>query len=408
MAQSGETELMGQLRLALQALVLSKLPFVCYRVPEGKPQLKVLLQGAPQSFTSLAELDEAAGFVMVPFAVPRAAPIVLWPAAQCVNATGWAEIARLLAELAASHTHYAEQLKLVAAAPLPGTGQISEIGAGSYRQDFARFSPALRAGSYQKLVLSSYFEQESSACYVCDNLMRACAVKPELMVALVQAPQVGTWFVATPEVLLRTLPASEGAHVKLHTMALAGTMPYNAENMELSAWSRKDREEQALVTSFLTAILAQSGTYEARGPYPVKAGSVIHLRTDLTFSLPPEQGLSAILAALHPTPAVCGLPKAAALDFILAQESYERSYYTGFLGEFKCADDAGSVKTNLFVNLRTIEFLAQRGVWGPWSFRSYVGGGLLAASTEESEYAEICAKNRSVLSNLKPELYSEL
>ena len=267
------------------------------------------------------------------------------------------------------------------------------MGAGPYRSDFAQFSAALHAGLFQKLVLSSYFEQESSCFYVLDNFMRACAVKPELMVVLAQAPQVGTWFVATPEVLVRTLPQSS----RLHTMALAGTMPYCAENMELAAWSHKNREEQALVTSYLTAILGDD--YEAHGPYPVKAGSVVHLRTDLTFT--PKQGLSALLAALHPTPAVCGLPKAAALDFIVEHESYQRSYYAGFLGEMQSPKSG----TNLFVNLRTIELLAQQGVWGPWIFRSYVGGGLLAASNEDSEYAEICAKNRSVLSNLKPELW---
>lgn len=389
---TGQLVEMDRLRIALQALVLSKLPFVLYRLPESTPQLMVLTQGKPLSFTALSALDDASGFVMAPFDLNGSHPVVLWPNASCLKASGWPDICFCLTELLSS-PDWAALKAQVEQTPLLAPGTINTMGAGSYRSDFAQFSAALHAGLFQKLVLSSYFEQESSCFYVLDNFMRACAVKPELMVVLAQAPQVGTWFVATPEVLVRTLPQSS----RLHTMALAGTMPYCAENMELAAWSHKNREEQALVTSYLTAILGDD--YEAHGPYPVKAGSVVHLRTDLTFT--PKQGLSALLAALHPTPAVCGLPKAAALDFIVEHESYQRSYYAGFLGEMQCPKSG----TNLFVNLRTIELLAQQGVWGPWTFRSYVGGGLLAASNEDSEYAEICAKNRSVLSNLKPELW---
>lgn len=392
----------ARLRVLLQVLVLTKLPFVLYRLPHEQPRLLLMPQGQPSSYQSLSELDAASGFVMAPFTLEGKDPIVLWPQAQCVAASGWDEIDALLSEI--EQPVYRCKVRAADEVPCPlPQAEIVTLAQGQYQQDFAGFSAALRQGSYQKLVLSSYFEQEIARCFIWDNFMRACAVKPELMVALVQAPQVGTWFVATPEVLLRTVP---GTSARLHTMALAGTMPYSADNMELAAWSTKDRVEQEVVTSYLTAILAQLGSYEAHGPYPVKAGSVVHLRTDLTFELPTEQGLSELLAALHPTPAVCGLPKASAQQFIAQHESYERSYYAGFLGEIKCHTGACS-RTNLFVNLRTIEFLQTPWYWGPWRFRSYVGGGLLPASTFESEYAEICAKNRSVLSNLKPEFWTQ-
>lgn len=397
------------LRVLLQTLVLSKLSFALYRLPNDEPRLLLMEEGQPQCFASLNALDTSAGFVMVPFVLSASHKLVLWPQEQCVKAKGWGAIEDLLRKLLMQPDFAALYAKVEAEFTAKVGGEIVTLAQGQYRQDFACFSQALLQGQYQKLVLSSYFEQETPRCYVYDNFMRACSVKPELMVTLLQAPQVGTWFVATPEVLLRSLSPSDGGDQKLHTMALAGTMPYSAENMELKAWSRKDREEQALVTSYLTAILEQGGSsYETQWPYPVKAGSVVHLRTDLTFSLPKSQGLSEILAALHPTPAVCGLPKAAAQNFILEHESYERSYYAGFLGEINCGGkEQQTLRTNLFVNLRTIEFLKTHQVWGPWSFRSYVGGGLLAASTENSEYAEICAKNRSVLSNLKPELWNE-
>ena len=61
---TGQLVEMDRLRRALQALVLSKLPFVLYRMPEGTPQLRVLTQGQPLSYTALSDLDAASGFVM--------------------------------------------------------------------------------------------------------------------------------------------------------------------------------------------------------------------------------------------------------------------------------------------------------------------------------------------------------
>uniref|UniRef100_UPI0040474081 chorismate-binding protein n=1 Tax=Flavobacterium sp. TaxID=239 RepID=UPI0040474081 len=37
---------------------------------------------------------------------------------------------------------------------------------------------------------------------------------------------------------------------------------------------------------------------------------------------------------MHPTPAVCGLPKKEAMEFVLKEEGYDRKFYSGFLGEW--------------------------------------------------------------------------
>ena len=88
-------------------------------------------------------------------------------------------------------------------------------------------------------------------------------------------------------------------------------------------------------------------------PYAIKAGNLWHIKTDISAKLKPKQTLQPIIAALHPTPAVCGLPKQAAKDFITAFEGYDREYYSGFLGELN--SDLASLKSkqsDLFVNLR--------------------------------------------------------
>ena len=60
-------------------------------------------------------------------------------------------------------------------------------------------------------------------------------------------------------------------------------------------------------------------------------------------------GIGELVEALHPTPAVCGLPKQEAIDFITANESIDRKYYSGYCGPWNVGG-----KTALFVSLRCI------------------------------------------------------
>ena len=100
------------------------------------------------------------------------------------------------------------------------------------------------------------------------------------------------------------------------------------------------------------------------------------MKSDFFFSLPNPEKLGDVLQLLHPTPAVCGLPKEEAYHFIIENEGYDRSYYSGFIGWL---DPKG--KTDLYVNLRCMNIL-------PQTFTLYAGGGLLAASQLEEEWQE--------------------
>ena len=83
---------------------------------------------------------------------------------------------------------------------------------------------------------------------------------------------------------------------------------------------------------------------------------------------------------LHPTPAVCGLPKEEAKQFILDNELYNRDFYTGFLGELNLKG-----QTNLYVNLRCMQLKDNR-------ISIYVGGGITADSNAENEWEETVIK----------------
>ena len=109
-----------------------------------------------------------------------------------------------------------------------------------------------------------------------------------------------------------------------------------------------------------------------------------------------------MLRSLHPTPAVCGLPKLAAKAFILENEHYNREFYTGFLGELNFEIRIGPrsgkrnienraytmirKSTQLFVNLRCMQLQENKGV-------IYVGGGITKTSNPVSEWEETVSKS---------------
>jgi len=91
---------------------------------------------------------------------------------------------------------------------------------------------------------------------------------------------------------------------------------------------------------------------------------------------------------LHPTPAVCGLPKNEAKSFILENENYDRKYYTGFLGELN-SDVNGINTSSLYVNLRCMEIAKDEAI-------IYVGGGITKDSIPEKEWEETVRKTATM------------
>jgi isochorismate synthase len=209
-------------------------------------------------------------------------------------------------------------------------------------------------------------------------------------------PKVGIWAGATPETLMKT----EGTHFK--TMALAGTQPYMGK-MDVT-WGQKEIREQAIVTDHITRALSE---FEMTiGPaYTRRAGHLLHLCSDITGSFGQSAGVGSLIKRVHPTPAVCGMPTESAFEFILNEEKYDRSFYTGYLGELnrdtarkatgKEVDD-NTLETSVFVNLRCMQLIS-----GPNPGAVvYVGGGITANSDPVSEWEETVVKSEVMKSVL--------
>ena len=92
---------------------------------------------------------------------------------------------------------------------------------------------------------------------------------------------------------------------------------------------------------------------------------------------------------MHPTPAICGLPKTQAFDFITEQENYDRSLFTGFLGPINFG-----TKIALYVNIRCAQILEKNAI-------VYAGAGIVPASEPMDEWMETEAKCAVMKKNLE-------
>uniref|UniRef100_UPI002675557D isochorismate synthase n=1 Tax=Bacteroides acidifaciens TaxID=85831 RepID=UPI002675557D len=240
-----------------------------------------------------------------------------------------------------------------------------------YAACFHTFINALRDETFDKLVLSRELVIGQVPDFSPSSVFRAaCKRYIHSYIYLCYTPQTGIWLGSTPEIIL------SGEKDGWNTVALAGTQPLQDGKLP-QAWDEKNRKEQDYVASYIRRQLLSLGIRSTEnGPYPAYAGALSHLKTDFHFSLKDNKDLGNLLKVLHPTPAVCGLPKEEAYQFILENEGYDRRYYSGFIGWL---DPDG--RTDLYVNLRCMHIEDEQ-------LTLYAGGGLLASSELDDEWLE--------------------
>ena len=327
--------------------------FVFYREPgESVCHGIRAARSSLQSFEGIPPLNGKTGFVFAPFRFGEGHPLWLLP---------------LEEEIEAGISRAVCPDEVEAPAPMPFCGRLEEQPSKEYREAFRFFSAALRAGDFQKLVLSRACTDAFPRGFSWARAFGAACRR-----YLFHTPQTGFWLGATPEILLA------GGKGDYRTVALAGTQ-FLKEGKLAGPWSEKNIREQAFVTEYIGGCLRERDIrFTVEGPYTATAGELAHLKTDIRFRLSSAEALGGLLQALHPTPAVCGLPKEEAFRFILSHEGYDRGYYAGFLGRWEPEG-----KTALYVNLRCM----QCGE-GAEKIRLYAGGGILPASVCEEEWME--------------------
>ncbi len=192
-------------------------------------------------------------------------------------------------------------------------------------------------------------------------------------------PEIGLWMGATPETLLRV----NGN--KFQTVALAGTQLFNGSEEVL--WQNKEKEEQQYVTDYIVEIIGKLvSEIQISVPKTIKAGNLLHLNTTIKGIIDKTTNLNDLVLLLHPTPAVCGLPKQNAIDFIFKNEGYNREFYSGFLGEINYNDNS---ETDLYVNLRCMQIQNNNEIN---KAHLYLGCGITKDSIPEMEWFETVNK----------------
>ena len=357
----------------LNLLIKCNASFSIFRLPwTDECHLILQTKGEPEKISDYASLNGKKGFIMAPFRVSPSNPIILIQADYYSD--GWDNITTLLGQLEPEMNH----LDFEQRTEMPQHTDESE-NKKNYEQVFQQFKDPLEKKQFKKLVLSRYADIPlKEDFYPLKAFVEACNTYPRMMIYLVHTPFTGTWMGSTPEILLN------GQNDLWHTVALAGTIPFNPEIAE-PEWSVKNREEQELVAKHVRQTIKTFGNKMVEeGPYPTRAGALIHLKTEFSFQLKDSKKLGDFIEALHPTPAVCGYPKAETYQFIKDVEGYDRRYYAGFLGKI---DPAGS--TNLYVNLRCMEVFSNFA-------RLYAGGGILPLSEADAEWTETQEKMKTM------------
>lgn len=346
--------------------------FAIYRMPYQRVcHCLRMPSGMPRTVASVGDIDDTPGFVIAPFASGGTDPIVLIEDV-CP------------ARYSTPETIPSEMLDAIDTACMDNAtaDDSTNPDRSDYSHDFTRFHGRLADGTFGKLVLSRRHTLHAPCRKPSKLFVEACSRYPRCFIALFSTPITGTWLVATPELLFDRNGST------CHTMALAGTMEYAGDMSP--AWSDKNLREQRYVTAYIRdAIAPFADDVAISGPRTVRAASLVHLRSDFTFRLKDGCRPGELLAALHPTPAVCGVPALAAHDFILAVESSPRSYYSGFCGPVNIDGT-----TDLYVTLRCMRIRRD-------AYDLYAGGGLLPDSTEDAEWDETEAKMHTMLNLLE-------
>jgi menaquinone-specific isochorismate synthase len=190
---------------------------------------------------------------------------------------------------------------------------------------------------------------------------------------------------STPELLVRVAGRLVTSRVLAGTIRRTGSLARDEALAGSLARSSKDLEEHEYAVASVADALAPYCTAMnvPEAPFVLHLPNVMHLATDVTGVLGDGQSALDLAAALHPTAAVCGTPRAAADRLITELEGMDRARYAGAVGWIG-ADGTGEFG----IALRSGEL----DPTDPRHIRLFAGCGIVAESDPAAELAESNAK----------------
>ena len=367
--------------------------------------------GGPHFFTSFAFSDEVESGEVFPAArafVPR------WQVARAGDrttavanllVTAGAPIDRLVEKVWRAHQKFrAFDYAIAPSANQPTARRSTDAGTktllyakdgdgGNYRAAVQAALDRIAAGEFNKIVLARTRTISAPEALHPLRMLNGLRQRFPDCYAFSVANGKGQSFIgATPERLARV---SRGV---LETEALAGSAPRGTTASEDAVHggallrSEKDRREQKLVLDSICRRLAPLGLKLEFSSEPTlrRLANVQHLQTAVRATLPEPVRLLDVIARLHPTPAVGGSPREAAIARLLELEGFPRGLYAGALGWLNARDGG-----EFFVGLRSALVDGRTACL-------FAGAGIVAGSSPEREFAETELKFRAIQDALLP------
>lgn len=257
----------------------------------------------------------------------------------------------------------------------------SSIDEVKWMEAVATATDRIRAGAYEKVVLAR--DLHVWADYELDpiGLARRLSARFPSTMTFLHERFVG----ATPELLVRR----EGRRVT--SVVLAGTAPPDEASGRALLASDKDRSEHAFARDSAVDSLRPLCTDDLRAdarPWLLRLDNVQHLATRIEGTLAADTHILEVVAALHPTAAVGGAPRAAAVADIRELEGMDRHRYAAPIGILDGRGDG-----TFGIALRCAQLEGTRA-------RLFAGAGIVADSLPDAELEETRLKLRAMQSVL--------
>ncbi len=299
---------------------------------------------------------------------------------------------RLIAEVA----HQYKLIKASVTQPIiqkpKKEGNFQQIANRDYFKASVRSAlESIRANQISKIVLASTIEVSATAPFQqIETLNNLRKFHPDCYIFSTSNGQGKNFIGASPERLIKI------QNKELETDALAGSAPRGKTAAEDAYFadgllsSEKERHEHQVVSNFIVNGLTNLGLNPQRLTLPclLQLSNIQHLWTPIRAKVPGKVHPLEIVAELHPTPAVAGVPRNIALEQIRRYENFDRCLYAAPLGWI---DHRGN--SEFIVGIRS-------ALIDGCSARLYAGAGIVAGSDPNKELAEIQLKFQPLLKAL--------
>ena len=273
---------------------------------------------------------------------------------------------------------------------------IAEPSTAAYRAAVAQAVAWISAGALDKIVLSRSLRILADRPHDCAALLSNLRRDPDATAFALSLPPNPSRTNAMPRRLIGATPElliqRRGRDILSHP--LAGSAPRRADaaadrdSGRALLTSDKDRREHAMAAEMVLDTLAPWCDRLA-APDGVTLSSTAqlwHLGTRIVGRLrDPETCCATLLAALHPTPAICGTPRDAAKAALPGLEGFDRGFYSGAVGWLEPSGDGC-----WYIALRCAEVAGDEA-------RLYAGAGIVAGSDPAQEEAETSTKFMAML-----------